>query len=225
MKSKDGISPASSGLLLAATAKEIAPFIQWYRSAATATHRNWDILVTGVGMTATTYSLASHLGLKRPGLIIQAGIAGSFSASYPPGSVLAVKQDTIADLGVWENNKWKSLFDLQLANKNTPPYSGGWLVNRSGLLPEAKVPKVKSVTVNQVTTSPAMIRAFCEQFNPVTESMEGAALHYVCLMEKIPFLQLRAVSNFAGERSKRNWKIKEAVENLNRELIRLISTV
>ena len=32
--------------------------------------------------------------------------------------------------------------------------------------------------------------------------MEGAALHYACIMEHIPFIQLRAVSNFVGERDK-----------------------
>jgi futalosine hydrolase len=54
------------------------------------------------------------------------------------------------------------------------------------------------------------------------ESMEGAALHYVCLSEKIPFLQLRGVSNYAGERNKSKWKLKEAIGNLNKELIRLL---
>ena len=50
------------------------------------------------------------------------------------------------------------------------------------------------------------------------ESMEWAALHYVGLMEKIPFLQIRSLSNFAGERDKGKWKIKEAIASLNLEL-------
>ena len=53
--------------------------------------------------------------------------------------------------------------------------------------------------------------------------MEGAALHYVGLMEKIPFIQLRAVSNYTGERNKKKWKMKEAIVNLNNELIRLLN--
>jgi futalosine hydrolase len=54
------------------------------------------------------------------------------------------------------------------------------------------------------------------------ESMEGAALHYVCLQEAIPFIQLRSVSNFVGERDKTKWRMEEAVDHLNRELILLI---
>ena len=52
--------------------------------------------------------------------------------------------------------------------------------------------------------------------------MEGAALHYVCLSEKIPFLQLRSVSNYVGERDKSKWALREAIMNLNIELQRLI---
>ena len=52
--------------------------------------------------------------------------------------------------------------------------------------------------------------------------MEGAALHYVCLMEKIPFLQIRSISNYVGERNKRNWNMKEAIANLNKKLIEFV---
>lgn len=52
--------------------------------------------------------------------------------------------------------------------------------------------------------------------------MEGAALHYVCLMEKVPFIQIRAVSNYIAERNKKNWNMKSSIINLNTELIRLL---
>ena len=52
--------------------------------------------------------------------------------------------------------------------------------------------------------------------------MEGAALHYVCLCEKIPFLQLRCVSNYVGERDKSKWEMTEAISNLNIELNKII---
>jgi futalosine hydrolase len=60
---------------------------------------------------------------------------------------------------------------------------------------------------------------------PVVESMEGAAFHYVCLMEKIPFLQLRGISNYVGERNKANWKIRESIDALNQQLIKMINQI
>ena len=63
------------------------------------------------------------------------------------------------------------------------------------------------------------------QFNADIETMEGAALHYVCLQEDIPFIQIRTISNFVGERDKTKWKLKDAIENLNIELDKLYNKI
>ena len=47
--------------------------------------------------------------------------------------------------------------------------------------------------------------------------MEGAALHYTCLMEKIPFIQLRSISNYIAERDKTKWDMKRSIINLNND--------
>ena len=88
-----------------------------------------------------------------------------------------------------------------------------------------KLKKVAAITTNEITTSDEKIQFYKDAFSPVIESLEGAALHYVCLMEKIQFLQLRSVSNYVGERNKENWNIKDSIHNLNKELIRLLETL
>jgi futalosine hydrolase len=55
--------------------------------------------------------------------------------------------------------------------------------------------------------------------------MEGAALHYVARMEKIPFIQLRSMSNYIAERNKKKWNMKEAIRNLNEELVKLLMKI
>ena len=55
--------------------------------------------------------------------------------------------------------------------------------------------------------------------------MEGAAFHFVCLQQNIPFLQLRSISNKVGERNKTKWNLIEAIVNLNRELIDLVDLI
>ena len=52
--------------------------------------------------------------------------------------------------------------------------------------------------------------------------MEGAALHYVCRSMSVPFMQVRAISNYIGERDKSKWKMKEAVDNLNDTLLKYV---
>lgn len=209
-------------LIAAATVKEIGPFLDHNRKAS---WKNIDVLITGIGLTAATYHLSRQINLKRPNLIIQAGLAGCFDQKIPLGYVVAVKQDTIADESVVELKKLKTIFDLQLVPQNKFPYSGGWLVNNSEELKKIKLKKVKGISVNQITSSKQMIQFYKKQFNPVVESMEGAALHYVCLMEKVPFIQLRSISNYIGERDKRKWNMMDSIVNLNNELTRLLENI
>jgi futalosine hydrolase len=207
-------------LLAAATAKEIAPFLDHYRNSDK--QKDIDILITGIGLTAATYSLTRQINMKRPGLIIQAGIGGCFDKNISLGSVVTVKQDTIADLSVMENKQLRTMFDLGLVKPDHPPFRKGWLVNPGKeLLKQTKLRAVKAITVNHITTSKQLIGAYRDKFGPVIESMEGAALHYVSLMEKIPFLQIRSISNYTGERNKKKWNINEAVATLNKEITTL----
>jgi futalosine hydrolase len=157
-------------------------------------------------------------------LIIQAGVAGCFDKKISLGEVVAINQDTIADESVIEMNKLRTLFDLKLVPHNQIPYKNGWLINPgTALLKKSKLKTMKGISVNQITTSKQMIEFYKKEFNPVTESMEGAAFHYVCLMEKIPFIQIRSVSNYIGERNNKNWNMKDSIVNLNKELISLIA--
>lgn len=197
-------------LVVAATEMEIAPFL--------ALNRAVDHLITGVGAPACIYRLQKTIQQREYDCIIQAGIAGSFTTDIALGETLLVKKDCFADLGFFENSSFTSLFDAGFLNKNDTPYRDGWLVNDSGLLSRFSLPKYTGITVNMVTAQKMLINEYIKHFEPAVETMEGAALHYVCLMERIPFLQLRTISNLAGERDKSKWKIPEAVHNLNNHL-------
>jgi futalosine hydrolase len=211
-------------LLVAATVLEITPFLEYYRKQNNISGiQDLDVLITGIGLTASTYSLTKQLAIKKPNLIIQAGVAGCFDTSVPLGSIVAVKQEAVADQSVIELEKLKTLFDLKLVPQNQFPFNKGWLVNKSEMLKKIKLKKVKGISVNEITTSAQKVKFYKDTFDPVPESMEGAALHYVCLMEKIPFMQLRAVSNYIAERNKKNWNMKESIINLNNELIILLN--
>ena len=208
-------------LIVAATTKEITPFLDYYQENKHSL--NADILISGIGLTATAYHLAKQINLKRPKLIIQAGLSGAFNKTLPPGAVVAVKQDTIADESVVELEKLKTIFDLKLVPQNQFPFKKGWLINpHTTLIKKTKLEAVKAVSVNQISVSKQSIDFYRKKFDPAIESMEGAALHYVCLMENVPFIQLRCVSNNIGERNKKKWNMSESISNLNNELIRFI---
>jgi len=208
-------------LVVAATAKEITPFIELTRTGGL--NNNIDILISGIGLTASTYHLAKQLALKKYGLVIQSGVAGSFDLRIPLGAVVAVKQDVIADQSVVELERLKTLFDLNLVPQDQYPYKKGWLINpNKEVLKKTKLKIVKGISVNQISTSKQTIKFYRDVFDPVTESMEGAALHYVCLMENVPFVQIRSISNYIGERNKKKWDMMDSIANLNDTLIKTI---
>jgi futalosine hydrolase len=210
-------------LVVAATAKEITPFIELTRTGGL---DNIDIIISGIGLTASTYHLAKQLELKKYGLVIQAGVAGSFDPKIPLGTAVAVKQDAIADQSVVELQKLKTLFDLKLVPQDQYPYKKGWLINpNKEILKKTKLKIVTGISVNQISTSKQMIKFYRDAFDPVTESMEGAALHYVCLMEDIPFLQIRSISNYIGERNKQKWNMMDSINNLNKTLTSLVTSL
>lgn len=202
-------------LLIAATAPEIEPFI--------AASNSVDVLITGVGVPSTIYHLQKRIHQVDYDLVIQAGIAGCFNTNIALGSVVLVKQDCFADLGIEEKGNYTPVFNTQFADKDEFPFTNGWLINTDNNLKYSNLPKVEAITVNKVSDSELQKQQFTANFNANIESMEGAALHYVCLQEQIPFLQVRSISNYVGEREKTRWKIKEAIENLNKELAIIIN--
>lgn len=207
-------------ILCAATEMEIAPTLQ---ALSLHENRTVDLLITGVGLLASTYALTKEVATNRPDLIIQAGVAGSLQPERPLAQVVVVRSECIGDLGVVENGSFQSLFDLKLLGINTQPWQGGKLTNHDSWLASTGLPVVDGVTVNEISTDDATIQHYRDHLGVQIESMEGAALHFVALMEKIPFLQIRSLSNFIGERDKGKWKMKEAILQLNRELQRILT--
>jgi futalosine hydrolase len=212
-------------LIAAATAKEIQPFLaglknkEWIQN----NQHQTDVLITGIGLTAATYGITRQLLLKRYDLVIQAGVAGCFNKNISLGTVVVVKKDCIADQSVVELQQLKSLFELKLVPRNQFPYKNKWLNNTQvALLKSTGLKQVTGISVNEITTQKQKRVFYEDLFNPVTESMEGAALHYVCLMQGVPFLQIRSMSNYIAERNKKKWNMMDSITNLNIALTQII---
>lgn len=188
-------------------------------------HYNHNIKfhISGVGIAATAVSLTKLLCNEKPDLVIQIGIAGAFNNKEKLGQTFVIKNDCFADMGVEENEKWKDIFDLKLNKNNCPPYAKKGLPNpflqQYNLL---HLPVAKGITVNTINTQKRRIEQFKKKYAPDIETMEGAALHYVCRDAKVAFLQIRSTSNYVGERNKTKWLLKESIENVNNTALKLI---
>ena len=199
---KDTIFAFMKILLVAATSKEV--FAEEFMKN--------EILITGIGMVNSSIKLTQRLTLKSYDLIINMGIAGSFTKDLKIGEVVEVVQDEFSELGFEDGDRFSVLSDFNLNTKYYNPST-------------TNLKKVRSITVNTVHGNPKSINNIIKRTNTEIESMEGAAIFKVCQVFGIKCIQIRSISNIVELRDKDSWNIDLAVKNLNREVQSIISSL
>ena len=220
-------------LVVTATDAELAPLVTSLEPVAGRSSRlksyaherhAVDILTTGVGMVATATWCSGVFARERYDLVLNGGVCGSFRPALPPGTVVHVTTDRIADLGAEDGDALLSVQQLQLFWDDEFPWTRGRLVNSAPPLNEALggLPVADAITVNTVHGNDLTIAAAVERYNPHVESMEGAAFMYSCLVHGLAFAQVRAVSNIVERRNRPAWKLQEAIDALSMTLLTVI---
>ncbi|MBR4882988.1 MAG: hypothetical protein IKU18_03830, partial [Bacteroidales bacterium] len=144
-------------------------------------------------------------------------------AKFPMGSVAIIEKEYFGDLGFETIFGFQTLFQYDILDADVFPFKGGAL-HRKELASNieeflGKYDKGTGVTVQTVTGNPLRTESLIKQFDPHIESMEGAAVYYVCLLEDIGFFELRTVSNEVGERNREKWNTPLALESLKRAMV------
>ena len=221
-------------LLIAATEAEISPFLQqlqqnWQQQSPTSYSKgaiSIKLCIGGVGMVATTYSLAKELTANTYDLALQVGVGGGFDETIPLGELVFIISEQFGDLGAEDHYNFLDIFELGLLEKNSSPYSNGELISNAHTIHEKiRLRQVSGLTINSVSGNTYTIAQRKQKFYCQVESMEGAAFHYVCLKEKQAFAQIRAISNYVEPRDKSKWQMKDAIINLNKWLIDFLASL
>src|SRR5687768_4084026 len=114
-------------LICAATEAELEPVRRFVNQQRIG--NKVQFLVTGIGVVAATYALTKFVCSQRPTLILQGGVAGCFDEKIALGTTVVVQNESIADLGVVQDKKFTSLFELGLADEDSFPWKNGKLYN------------------------------------------------------------------------------------------------
>jgi futalosine hydrolase len=217
-------------LFVGATCLELYQFFENLKEAPNnrgpVFHYKWhdldiDLIITGIGTTFTTYYLTKALHQTNYDLVINAGIAGSFKDEISIGTVVNVKSEQFSDFGIEDADHIKTVFDAGFVDPNDFPFHNGRMINPQRYK-NINLPEVHGVTGNISHGATKSISRIIKDFDPDIESMEGAAVFYVCLMEKVPFLEIRAISNYVDIRNTDKWDIPTSIENLTDELFRFL---
>ena len=165
------------------------------------------LLISGVGTPSTIMELTRACSSASYDEIVQVGFCGSFDKTLPLGAVVEVVADCFADLGFDDRGSFLPL------HIEMPDVKGsfGWMKNEA----KTRLPFKRGVTVNTTSGSENRIQQIVETWNPDVETMEGAAALLFCIDNRIPYLQVRAVSNLVTPRNKSEWNMELAARNLS----------
>ena len=130
-----------------------------------------DVIITGVGMTATALLMGKTLALKKYDTAINLGIAGSFDTNILIGEAVHIVNDQISELGAEDGDQFLSLAQLNLSKNNAEIINSSPLQN--AIINNLK--QVKGITVNTTHGNSTSITKLINRLKPQTESMEGAA--------------------------------------------------
>ncbi|PHI20864.1 futalosine hydrolase [Lewinellaceae bacterium SD302] len=185
-----------------------------------------DILISGVGLPITAFSLGTVLARQSYDLAIQAGIAGALDVELEIGQVIEVIADRFADLGAEDRDG--SFLDLQsmgLQERESGIFNAsGQILNDGALSASSGLKKVSALSVNRASGSQSTINQLRKLYPEASvETMEGAAFFYACRANKVAMLAVRAISNYVTPRNRDEWNIPLALDRLNENLIALMS--
>jgi len=179
-----------------------------------------DILITGIGTTATTYKLTSFLLNNSFDFVMNLGIGGSLNRNLKIGEVVNVISEEFADLGVENEEKFLTLFESDFIEPNEFPFEDGILKasNSNGWI---QLKEAHGITANKSHRHRKSISEIQQKFSADLESMEGAAVFYVCRNLGIPCFQIRAISNYVDSGDASSWDIPAALINLKSTFLKL----
>lgn len=207
-------------LIVAATQAEIEPsLIELNLTEGENKRKDHKIfvLITGVGMVATAFSLGQHLAGNDYDLALNLGIAGTFDRALKPGEVVNITHDRFAELGAEDGEGFLTIDELGFGKQNVESnYSTFQLETLKNVI---------GITVNKVHGNDVSIANIVQLFNSQTESMEGAAFFYACNQVGLPCAQVRAISNYVERRNRDSWDIGLAVKNLNIFTVDFINSI
>lgn len=215
--------------IVAATALELKPLFEKYKTETTdfiglyIANNNLHFLITGMGMLNTAAHLALYTSKYERDFYIDAGICGAFNRNLQIGNVIQIASETYGDFGVENDEDFEDFFDLGFIDKKEDAFKYGLCKPIiSDFHAKINLPKATSITVNKVHGNEKTIKIIVEKYNADTENMEGLAFYYVMKLINKPSIEIRSISNYVEKRNKDNWKIKDAIDNLNNELLKLI---
>jgi futalosine hydrolase len=194
----------------------------------------------GVGKTAAAMRLPAVIRANPTvRAVLLYGIAGAFPdrhrntpAPVRLGGVCVVGSDRFGDEGVETPAGFldiEQVLQPSIALEQGKRFGGGpsTFPSNPRIAQQAAellgVPIVHGVTVSTCSGTEAASERMRRRSTADIETMEGAAVAYVCRQLELPLLHVRAISNWTGERERGEWNAGAGVSVVRRAVLRLLA--
>lgn len=195
------------------------------------------VYTIGVGKVAAAIALYSFLlqveQRRTVRGVLLAGIAGAYpdrhrtsAAPVRLGELCIVGNETLADEGVDTPQGFvdfgSPVFGHGERLVDTGPF-GAHARIAADAAARLGVPIVRGATVSTCSGTDAASLRLHQRTGADVETMEGAAVAFVCRQRELPLLHVRAISNWTGDRHRGEWNVGAAADALARALRVLVT--
>ncbi len=190
---------------------------------------------TGIGKVNAALSATAALENFKSSLVISCGLGGAYpDTGLSIGDVAVATMEIYGDEGIATSKGTEGLekIGIPILKTGETQYFNELPLDRAlansacGMASRAsQVRQGRFVTVSAASASHKRAVDLRNKYNAVCENMEGAAVAHVCRLYRTPFMELRGISNIAGIRDKRRWKIKAASENCQRSILEILKNL
>ncbi len=193
-----------------------------------------DVLLvnTGIGKVNAAHSITAVVENFSVDKIINMGVGGAYPGSaLGPGDVAFASKEISGDDGVITSNGWRDMKEIGIPvfQKRRKKYFNEFPLSTPSQaffkvqdIREIKIRSGIFITVGSASGTYKRAKELEKRFDGICENMEGAAIAQVSAMYGIPMMEVRGISNIAGIRDKRSWKLKEASENSQKVVLNLL---
>ncbi len=167
----------------------------------------------GIGPAAAAMSAAHLISGLKPDRLILLGIAGTFhDRGLEPGLLVQAESECFADLGCSQDGRNRNLdrMNLPLLPLRDEVLGSSYPLQ----LLDEDASHGRFITVSSITNSRERADSLCRDYNADVENMEGAGVALACAFHRVPFFQVRALSNWVGPRDPSSWLIEDPLRRL-----------
>jgi futalosine hydrolase len=167
-----------------------------------------ETLVAGIGPVEAAARVARALARRPYDVVLDAGIAGAFRGTFSVGDGVVVFEERIEI----DRENGEAILAAEGSHIEDRARADAALVDAIAAL---GFPQARGITVARATCTEATARRL-RAVGAQIESMEGFAVLRAAEIAGVPAIELRGISNYAGDRDASEWDIAAGLGGLRR---------